>query len=244
MYAQNLQVGISKVESQLSTINLNLETALHRRNGRKTCNDIRSYRRRSSSQPAARSRVSPDHVHIIPINFEDNESKIFSKSVTPQSSVSRIMISSQTQSILKPTVPEKPKNIQLIKKKLEDIKSANVYPSSEIALRNSVLRKSNKLKNNPFRRFSEEVSTHDLVSDVQFEILKLLSEKDDLQRENEVLKHYRQSYIELMAENNQLKEKLELMELSRARKNIFKSKTIDLKPRTEPDGQEDRSCDI
>ena len=59
------------------------------------------------------------------------------------------MISSQTQSILKPTVPEKPKNIQLIKKKLEDIKSANVYPSSEIALRNSVLRKSNKLKNNP-----------------------------------------------------------------------------------------------
>jgi len=156
------------------------------------------------------------------------------------------MISSQTQSILKPTVPEKPKNIQLIKKKLEDIKSANVYPSSEITLRNSVLRKSNKLKNNPFRRFSEEVSTHDLVSDVQFEILKLLSEKDDLQRENEVLKQYRQSYIELMAENNQLREKLELMELSRARKNIFNSnsKTIDLKPRTDPDGQEDRTCDI
>jgi len=101
------------------------------------------------------------------------------------------MISSQTQSILKPTVPEKPKNIQLIKKKLEDIKSANVYPSSEIALRNSVLRKSNKLKNNPFRRFSEEVSTHDLVSDVQFEILKLLSEKDDLQRENEVQVDFR-----------------------------------------------------
>ena len=73
-----------------------------------------------------------------------------------------------------------------------------------------------------FRRFSEEVSTHDLVSDVQFEILKLLSEKDDLQRENEVLKHYRQSYIELMTENNQLREKIELMELSRSRsrKNI------------------------
>ena len=97
-----------------------------------------------------------------------------------------------------------------------------------------------------FRRFSEEVSTHDLVSDVQFEILKLLSEKDDLQRENEVLKHYRQSYIELMTENNQLREKIELMELSRSRsrKNIFNTRSIDLRPRPEPDGQEDLCCDI
>ena len=98
-----------------------------------------------------------------------------------------------------------------------------------------------------FRRFSEEVSTHDLVSDVQFEILKLLSEKDDLQRENEVLKHYRQSYIELMTENNQLREKIELMELSRSRsrKGTFSSsRSMDIKPRPEPDGQEDLCCDI
>ena len=84
------------------------------------------------------------------------------------------------------------------------------------------------------------------MSDVQFEILKLLSEKDDLQRENEVLKHYRQSYIQLMAENNQLRERLELLELSRTRKHLFNtSKNIvgtDTKLRPEPDGQEDIVC--
>ena len=163
-----------KVESQLSSINLNLETALHRRNVRKHSNDThqsRSYRRRATSQPAARfliyksykslfqsfifrNRISSDHVQVIPINFEDNESKAFCKKVTPQSSVSRIMISStQTQSISKPIIPDKPKNIQLIKKKLEDIKSANICPSSEITLRTSVLRKSDKLKNNPVKYY-------------------------------------------------------------------------------------------
>ena len=79
------------------------------------------------------------------------------------------------------------------------------------------------------------------MSDVQFEILKLLSEKDDLQRENEVLKHYRQSYIELMTENNHLRERIELFELSRTRKHLFNSsKNVgDTKLRPEPDGQED-----
>ena len=82
------------------------------------------------------------------------------------------------------------------------------------------------------------------MSDVQFEILKLLSEKDDLQRENEVLKHYRQSYIQLMAENHRLRERLELLELSRTRKQLFNSsKNIgDTKLRPEPDGQEDIVC--
>ena len=94
-----------------------------------------------------------------------------------------------------------------------------------------------------FRRFSEEVSTGDLVSDVQFEILKLLSEKEDLQRENNLLQHYRKSYIELITENRQLKEQLELLELSRARKShLNPSRNIDLKSRSEPDGQEDKSC--
>ena len=96
-----------------------------------------------------------------------------------------------------------------------------------------------------FRRFSDEVSTDDLVSDVQFEILKLLAVKDDLQRENEVLKHYRHSYIELMEENHQLREKLELLELSRSRKSLHNSsKSLDMKPRPEPDGQEDNSCNV
>ena len=83
------------------------------------------------------------------------------------------------------------------------------------------------------------------MSDVQFEILKLLSEKEDLQRENNLLQHYRKSYIELITENRQLKEKLELLELSRARKShLNPRRNIDIKSRSEPDGQEDKKPKI
>ena len=48
---------------------------------------------------------------------------------------------------------------------------------------------------------------------IQFEILKLISEKEDLIKENEVLKHYRQSDMKLQEENSQLREKVELLQV-------------------------------
>ena len=63
------------------------------------------------------------------------------------------------------------------------------------------------------RIFLKEVNFPDLVLDIQFEILKLLSEKDDLIRENEVLKHYRLSCIKLQKENSRLREKVELLQV-------------------------------
>ena len=63
------------------------------------------------------------------------------------------------------------------------------------------------------RKLSQEEKIPDLVLDIQFEILKLLSEKDDLTKENEVLKHYRLSCMKLQKENSQLREKLELLQV-------------------------------
>ena len=63
------------------------------------------------------------------------------------------------------------------------------------------------------REFTHEENFPDLVLDIQFEILKLLSEKDDLTKENEVLKHYRLSCMKLQKENSQLRERLELLQV-------------------------------
>ena len=87
-------------------------------------------------------------------------------------------------------------------------------------------------------RLSDEVSTNELVSDVQFEILKLISEKEDLEKENEVLRQYRQSYIEIVAENNFLREKLELVEMSRERRQGSRLLAT-VRSRQDPEGQED-----
>ena len=61
------------------------------------------------------------------------------------------------------------------------------------------------------RRFSQADTPSDLVLNIQFEILKLLSEKDDLIKENEVLKHYRQSYMRLQEENTELREAIQTL---------------------------------
>ena len=86
--------------------------------------------------PLFRNRLS-EHVQIIPINCEEIEDRKISK----KTSVSRIMINSpittQPQESgsslgLKPSIPDKPKNIQLIKKLLEDKKSANICLGHEM----------------------------------------------------------------------------------------------------------------
>lgn len=74
------------------------------------------------------------------------------------------------------------------------------------------------------------MSTNDLVVDVQMEILNLLSEKQQLQRENDRLKCYKEAYDKLIQENLSLKE--EISALSGHRRILTK-------PRPEPDGQED-----
>ena len=90
------------------------------------------------------------------------------------------------------------------------------------------------------RRFLPEEKTSDLVLNIQFEILKLISEKDDLIKENKVLKHYRQSCMKLQKENSQLREKLELLEVvpSVNRKQERDLNSLCLS-RTSPDGQEE-----
>ena len=74
-------------------------------------------------------------------------------------------------------------------------------------------------------------------SDVQFEILKILSEKDDLKKENELLRQYRQSYIDIVMENNILRQKLQILEISPDRNT--KQNLARMRPRSDPDGQED-----
>ena len=75
-------------------------------------------------------------------------------------------------------------------------------------------------------------------SDVQYEILKILSEKDDLKKENELLRQYRQSYIDIVMENNILRQKLQILEISR-RDRTTKQNLARMRPRSDPDGQED-----
>ena len=139
---------------------MNLEAALGRRLDRRS--EARTPRRRASSQPAPRTRVSREHVQIIPISFEDKDpdgSRVESRNYNPGlSSISRVVISSgsgdnqssaEIKTTTKPNLPDKPKNIQLIKKKLENLKSANICSNLDLAQRTALLRNSNKLKNNP-----------------------------------------------------------------------------------------------
>ena len=137
---------------------MNLEAALGRRLDRRS--EARTPRRRASSQPAPRTRVSREHVQIIPISFEDKDpevSRVENRNYNPGlSSISRVVISSgdnqssgEIKTTTKPNLPDKPKNIQLIKKKLENLKSANICSNSDLAQRTALLRNSNKLKNNP-----------------------------------------------------------------------------------------------
>ena len=116
-----------------------------------------------------------EHVQVIPICFENNPQDARSledKDVRSfedkgdrssedkgarspgLSSISRVMITNNPSSTViktptKPTLPDKPKNIQLIKKKLENLKSANICSNPDLAQRTALLRNSNKLKNNP-----------------------------------------------------------------------------------------------
>ena len=88
------------------------------------------------------------------------------------------------------------------------------------------------------RKLSQEEKIPDLVLDIQFEILKLLAEKDDLIKENEVLKHYRLSCMKLQKENSQLRERLELLQVVPAL-NKDPGCFVDFPglSRTSPDGQ-------
>ena len=138
---------------------MNLEAALGRRLDRRS--EARTPRRRASSQPAPRNRVSREHIQIIPISFEDTDQDVRragSRNNNPGlSSVSRVVINSsgdnqssaEIKTTTKPNLPDKPKNIKLIKKKLENLKSANICSNSDLAQRTALLRNSNKLKNNP-----------------------------------------------------------------------------------------------
>ena len=90
------------------------------------------------------------------------------------------------------------------------------------------------------KEFSHTENIPDLVLDIQFEILKLLSEKDDLLKENEVLKHYRLSCIKLQEENSQLSERLELLQVdSSLNKDPDCCGNSPDFSRTSPDGQEE-----
>ena len=83
----------------------------------------------------------------------------------------------------------------------------------------------------------------EIVTTIQFEILKLISEKDDLVKENEALKHYRESFIKLQEENALLRERLELMQIIPT-SSTEKEKQLWTSPawrRSSPDGQEDLS---
>lgn len=136
----------------------------------------RIVRRRSTSQPPIRCEILSDHVQIIPINIQP-DSNSTKKNLTHEPSISRILINSP-----KPIIPDKPKNLHFLTKKLQEAK----YPAPLIS-------QSKWVKNSPYkiyiyqnvsfktRRYSDNLSTR-TVNDVQFEILRLLSQKQDLQR--------------------------------------------------------------
>ena len=82
---------------------------------------------------------------------------------------------------------------------------------------------------------------------IQFEILKLISEKEDLIRENQVLKHHMQSYMKLQEENSKLREKIELLPVVSHMPNDTEQeipRTRLLLSRTSPDGQEQTEGDL
>merc|ERR1712243_344079 len=102
------------------------------------------------------------------------------------------------QQRVKPAIPDKPKDISHTVRNILKKKEA-VQNDKE----NQLSTRIGKLSVKPGekeRRYSQADNPSDLVLNIQFEILKLLSEKDDLIKENEVLKHYRQSYMKLQKE--------------------------------------------
>ena len=128
-----------------------------------------------------RNRLS-DHVQIIPINCDEMESKKIGK----KSSVSRIMINSpittQPQEsgsslALKPSVPDKPKNIQLIKKMLEDKKSANICLGHEAISQNHHLQPIGNLENHhkPIEKLKNKPHTVNLETEDTSAILRKTS---------------------------------------------------------------------
>lgn len=226
MVNKNLQLEITKVESQLSSIHTSLESALQSSRGRRSNKEDKAReesvknkhnKTRARSQPPI--RCTSDNIHIISINtgHESNEE------------VSSVLLSNKQQRV-KPAIPEKPKDISLAVR--------NILRKKEAV----TCEKDNKLSLNPTkkeRRYSQADSPSDLVLNIQFEILKLLSEKDDLIKENEVLKHYRQSYMKLQKENTELREAIELLTVvphhSQDMGGSWQRLGIS---RTSPDGQE------
>ena len=59
-----------------------------------------------------------------------------------------------------------------------------------------------------------------------------------MKKENELLRQYRQSYIDIVMENNILRQKLQILEISR-RDRTTKQNLARMRPRSDPDGQED-----
>ena len=76
----------------------------------------KSARRRSTSQPPIRSEILSDHVQIIPINIQPDTNST-KKNLKHEPSISRILINSA-----KPIIPDKPKNLQFLKKRLQEAK--------------------------------------------------------------------------------------------------------------------------
>lgn len=58
-----------------------------------------------------------------------------------------------------------------------------------------------------------------------------------MKKENELLRQYRQSYIDIVMENKILRQKLQILEVSRDRNT--KQNLARMRPRSDPDGQED-----
>jgi len=226
MVNKNLQLEITKVESQLSSIHCSLESALEGTRGRRLNKEDKTReeslnnkhsKTRARSQPPM--RCTPDNIHIISINTGEDSNE----------EVSGVLLSNKTQRV-KPAIPDKPKDISFAVR--------NIIRKKEAAISD----KNNKLSINPTKReqrYSQADSPSDLVLNIQFEILKLLSEKDDLIKENEVLKHYRQSYMKLQKENTELREAIELLTVVPHHRQDMAGSWQRLGiSRTSPDGQE------
>ena len=66
----------------------------------------------------------------------------------------------------------------------------------------------------------------------------MISEREDLEKENAALRQYKQCYVDIVAENNFLRRKLDIVEMSRDRTYCSNLLTT-VRHRPDPDGQED-----
>jgi len=240
---------ITQVESQLAAIHNSLQTALETPRGRQKQTEkvdikgklLEARRKpRSRSQPA--SRINVDNVQIISINEEGDEKRENNVRSRP-SCVSRIFLNDENNSrrVGRPELPEKPKDINiLVERILKTRKHRDQSQPSKKIVNHSLLNQPSGENDQPAHQ-SETPS--EIVTTIQFEILKLISEKDDLVKENEALKHYRESFIKLQEENALLRERLELMQIIPSA-STEKEKQLWTSPawrRSSPDGQEDLS---